>query len=200
MSSSMDTLQLAINQIDDGQAKDQLVARDTIGPIPGATSDLRRVSLDPLHWRNVRWLLGAEALVAGVLALVGLIGVYLVAPHHVGFTVAGLILTPTLSWVMLGIAATAVASLLYRRLALVSTAVVGTCALGLVIVAAVAAAHHAPGPLGFTTAAIVLWAVVFCYNLAVGMWAVPDHIEGPEWVPRRQKSRRAEGRDRDRIQ
>ncbi len=173
------------------------MARDTIGPVPGATSDLRRVSLNPPHWRNIRWLLGAEALATGLFGLAGLIGVYLVAPHDVGFTVAGLILTPTLSWVMLGIAAIAVASLLYRRLALVSTAVLGTCALGLVIVAAVAAAHHAPGPLGFTTAAIVLWAVVFCYNLALGMWVAPDHIEGPAWVPRR-RTRRAEDRDGDR--
>ncbi len=175
------------------------MARDTKGPVPGATSDLRRVSLDPPHWRNVQWLLGAEAVVTGMLGLAGLIGVYLVAPHDVGFTVAGIILTPTLSWVMLGIAATATASLFYRRLALLFTAVLATCAIAMVVISAVSAAHHVPGPLGFTPADIVLWAVVFCYSLAVGMWAAPDHIEGPAWVPRRRKTPPAEGRDADRL-
>ena len=166
------------------------MARDTRGPVPGATSELRRVSLNRPHWRNVRWLLGAEALGAGILGLAGLIGVFVVAPHDVAFTVAGVILTPTLSWVMLGIAATAVAALLCRRLALLFTAVLSSCAVALVVISAVSAAPHAPGPLGFTAAAILLWAVVFCYNFAVGMWLVPDNIEGPAWVPRRQKTRR----------
>ena len=202
MSSNLDTVQLASNGAQphqvDGQTKDEVVARDTTGPVPGATSDLRRVSLNPSHWRNARWLLGAEALVAGMLGLTGLIGVFRVAPHD-RFPVAGLVLTPILSWVVLGIAAAAVAAMLYRWLALLLTGVLSASALALVVISAVGAAHHAPGPLGFTGAAILLWAVVFCYNLAVGMWLAPDHIEGPAWVPRRPKTRRAEDTDADRI-
>jgi len=169
------------------------MAKDTQGPVPGATSELRRVSLNQLHWRNARWLLAAEAAAAGVLGLAGLAGVFLVAPHGEGVRVAGLILTPTLSWVLLGIAAAAVAAVLYRRLALLFTTVLSSCALALAVISAMGAAHHVPGQLGFTAAAILLWAVVFCYNLGVGMWLVPDDIEGPAWVPRRRKTRPADG-------
>ena len=165
--------------------------RDTRGPVPGLTSDLRRVSLNPAHWHQSRWLLAAETLATAILGAAGLVGVYLVAPAGAGFAVAGLLLTPALSWVLLGVAAIAATSMLHRRLALVFSAAMTSCALALIMISAVAATHHAPGPLGLTAAAIVLWGVLACYNLALMMWLAPDQIEGPDWVPKRRAARRS---------
>ncbi|MFZ1178693.1 MAG: hypothetical protein WAO15_21010 [Mycobacterium sp.] len=171
--------------------------RDTRGPVPGATSDLRRVSLNPAHWRQSRWMLAAEALATALLGGVGMVGVFLVAPVGVGFSVAGLVLTPALSCVLLGVGATAAAAMIHRRLALLYSAAMSICAVGLVIISAAAATHHAPGPLGLTAAAIVLWGVLVCYNLALMMWLAPDQIEGPDWVPKRRKARHSNASDEE---
>lgn len=157
------------------------MARDTRGP--NETDNLRRVSVNPPRWRKGRWLLVAEAF---VVAIVGLAGVILVAPDGATFSLAGIPLTPTLSWVLMSLGAAAAGSATHRRLALLFCAVTATTALGFVIVAAVAGAQHSPGPMGFAPAAILGWAVVFCYNFALGFWLIPDHIEGPAWVPRLQ--------------
>ena len=160
------------------------MARDTRGPVPGATSGLRRVSLNPPHWRQARWLLAAEAAAAAMVGVAGLIGVA-VAPGGSGFRVAGVPLTPALSAVMLGIGAAAAAAMIHRRAAKLFSAGVTAAAVALMVICAVAAAHHDPGPLGFTAPAILIWAVLFCYNLGLGMWLLPDQIQGPEWLPRR---------------
>ncbi|BBZ44330.1 hypothetical protein MPRM_16110 [Mycobacterium parmense] len=159
--------------------------------MPPATSDLRRVSLNPAHWRQSRWLLAAEAGATAALGLVGLVGVFLVAPVGVGFSVAGLPLTPTLSWVLLGVGATAAVSMINRRVALMFTAATGICAGGLVIVTAVATTHQAGGPMGLAAGGIVLWGLLACYNLAVLMWLAPDQLEGPEWILKRRKAPRS---------
>lgn len=67
---------------------------------------------------------------------------------------------------------------------------------GLVFVGAVAAVHHAPGPLGFEPRDIVLHAVLAAVNFAVLYWLIPDALEGPDWV--RRPGRRAGQGTRDR--
>jgi hypothetical protein len=158
------------------------VAQETRGLVPGMTARLRRVSLNPRHWRQTRWLLAAEATVAIAIGVAGLITSVLTETTGTDFEVAGVPLTPTLSALLVIIGATAAASMVHRRAAKWFGAVLSVGAIALVVVSAVAAAHHDPGPLGFTAPAIVLWAVVFCYNLGLLMWLLPDQLEGPPWV------------------
>lgn len=170
------------------------MARDTRGPVPVGESDLRRFSLNPLHWRQARWMLCIEAVLVSLLGVAGLVGVYGATPRGTGVSVLGLDMTPVLSWTMLATGVAAAVSMLHRRFAMVFSAVVAVAALVMVIVSAVAAAHHDPGPLGFTAADTLLYGVLFCYNLAVGMWLVPNHIEGPTWMHVR-RSRARKGSD-----
>jgi|SRR5690242_8873987 len=170
------------------------MVRDTQGPVPEGRSNLRRVSLNPRHWHQARWMLSVESIILGLLGCAGLLAVYVVAPRGTGVALAGLDLTPALCWAIFALAVVAVISLLRRRFAVVFCAVVASTALAMVIIAAVAALHHRPGPLGLTAADTVLYAVLFCYHLAVGMWLFPDQIEGPAWV-RRRRSHRREGSD-----
>lgn len=167
------------------------MARDTRGPMPPQTADLRRVSLDAAHWRQGRRLLAVEAVATGLLGVVGLIGV-LVRPRDDGWRVLGVPLTPALSVVMLVIAAAAALTLTHRRAAKVFTLAMSAATVAVVIVCSVAAVHHDPGPLGFTAPAILLWAVLFCWSIGSAMWILPDQIEGPAWVPRRRANRHAD--------
>lgn len=172
------------------------MARDTRGPVPYGQTDLRRFSLNPSHWRQARRMLAGEAMAGAVIGAAGLIGVYLVRPRGTPVWALGLHMTPALSWAVLAVGVAAAVSMLHRRLAMVFTSAVGAASLVLVIVSAVATTHHAPGPLGFTAASTVLYGVIFCANLAIGMWLVPNHIEGPAWVSVKRATR--EGRRRSR--
>ena len=127
-------------------------------------------------------MLAGEASAATLLGLTGLLVVYLAGPRGTGVSIMGLDMTPALCWTLLAVGVAAAVAMLHRRIALVFCATVGSAALAMVIVSAVAATHHAPGPLGFTATATVLYAVFFCANLAIGMWLVPDHIEGQAWL------------------
>lgn len=69
-------------------------------------------------------------------------------------------------------------------------ALVGASSLVMIIICGIAAAHHARGPLGFTAPDDFLCAVLIAYNVAVGACLVPDHVEGPAWLPRCQFARR----------
>jgi hypothetical protein len=158
------------------------MARDTRGRVPGETTDLRRISLTSTHWRQSRWLLAAEA---GVVAVIVVGTLIVTRPGHGDPVVAGIRLTAALGWTLLAVAAAAGLATTSRGLALTFTAAVSLAAIVLVIVVAVAAAHHAH-PLGSTAPVLLMWAVLFCYNLAVAIWLVPDHIEGPAWVLRRR--------------
>ncbi|BBY21546.1 divalent metal cation transporter [Mycobacterium stomatepiae] len=164
------------------------MARGTRGP--NKTDNLRRVSVNPPRWRRGRWLLVTEAVVVTMIGLAGLLGVVFGAPTGAGFSLVGIPLTATLSWVMVGHGAAAALSATHRRLALLFCAVTATVTLGFVIVAAVAGVHQSPGPMGFTPATILWWAVLFCYNFALGFWLIPDRIEGPAWIPRRRTAGR----------
>jgi hypothetical protein len=159
--------------------------------MPPQTADLRRVSLNPSHWRQGRLILAGEAVATGVLGVVGLIGV-LVRPQHDGWWVLGVPLTPALSVVMLGIAALAAVSSMHRRTAKVFTLGMGAAAVALMIICSVAAVHHVPGPMGFTAPAILLWTILFCWSIASAMWILPDEIEGPAWISKRRTRHRTD--------
>lgn len=161
------------------------MARATRGQSPVGTPNLHRVNLDQPHWKQARWLLGGEAVVLALLGTVALCGVFLVEPRGTGFSLGTVTLTVALSWTLIGTAGAAAVAVLRRRLALWFTAVVSVAALLLMFVGATAGAHHDPGPLGFSAASTLFFAPIFCFNFAVGIWLVPNHIEGPAWLPRR---------------
>ncbi|CAN5299158.1 hypothetical protein BH11ACT7_BH11ACT7_01310 [soil metagenome] len=158
------------------------MARDTRGPVPVGKSDLRRFSLNPSHWRQARRMLAIEALLVTALGFTGVIVVALRAHRGSGVRVWGLDVTPALSWTLVGIGIAAGAALLHRRIAMVFTTSVTVTALTLIVVSGAAAVHDDPGPLGFTAGVTLLYGVLFSYNLAVGIWLVPNHIEGPTWI------------------
>lgn len=158
------------------------MARDTRGPVPYGDSDLRRVSLNPRHWRQARRMLFAQAFAALIVGLAGLIVVDVAVPRGTGAMAVGLILTPAFCWTMIVVGLGAATATLHRGLAKAFSVTVGIAALVMVFASAVAATHHDPGPMGFTPGAAVLYATFFCVNLAIGMWLVPNHIEGPAWV------------------
>lgn len=167
------------------------MARETRGPMPPETADLRQVSLNPPHWRQTRRLLAVEAAVTGAVGLIGLIGV-LVHPRSDGWRILGVPLTPALSTVMLCIAVAAALALTQRRAAVVFTLAMSAATLALMIICSVAAVRHQPGPLGFTASAILLWSILFCWSIGSAIWIAPDHIEGPAWIPRRRSHRHAD--------
>jgi hypothetical protein len=156
--------------------------------MPPQTADLRRVSLNPAHWRQARRLLALESVLTGVIGAVGLLGVAVSAGHR-GWRLLGVPLTLGLSVVMIVIALGAAASLVNRSVAKVFTLAMSAASLALMIICGVAAVHHAPGPLGFTAAAILLWTALFCYSIASLIWLLPDQIAGPAWVKRRERRR-----------
>ncbi len=162
------------------------MAEDTLGPVPGQTSNLQRVSQNPPHWQQARWLLIAEGAAAALIGVVGLIACAVRGWVGGGLFALGIPLTPALSAVLLIIGAAALGATTRRRVATVFTGLCSAAALALMIVCGVVAAHRDPGPLGFTEPAILLWAVLFCYNLGLGMWLASDHLEGPQWLPRRR--------------
>jgi hypothetical protein len=144
--------------------------------------------MDPSHWRQTRWMLCVEALVLITLGVVGLLGVFNASPRGTGTSALGLDMTPALSATILAVGVVATVCMLHRRLAMVFSAVVAVVAVFMVIVSAVAAVHEDPGPMGFTVGVTLLYAVLFSYNLAIAMWLIPDHIEGPAWVHRRRSN------------
>ncbi|GJF12981.1 hypothetical protein NGTWS0302_32660 [Mycolicibacterium cyprinidarum] len=146
---------------------------------------MQKVSLRPRHWRQARWLLGTEAVVLALIGIVALSGVFFGEPKGTGFSLGAVTFTPALSWTLIGVAGAAAVAVAQRRLALWFTAVTSVAALLLMFIGAVAGIHHEPGPLDFSAASTLLFTPIFCFNFAVGIWLVPDHIEGPGWLPRR---------------
>ncbi|RDH75530.1 hypothetical protein DVS77_26395 [Mycolicibacterium moriokaense] len=158
------------------------MARDTRGESPADTTTLVRVSLQPGHWRQGRRLLAAEAVCAAGLGILGL---------TTASVPLGLMPTAALGWLLVGVGMAAAIACAHRKVALGFTGVIAASALALTIICPVAAAHGAPGPLGFTVEATLLYAALFAYNFGVAVWLVPDHIEGPAWLPRRIARRRS---------
>lgn len=159
----------------------------TMGPVPGFTSGLRRVSVDPAHFRRGRWFLLAEGVLLSAFGVVGLVSAALY-PHAgpTGVPVLGLASTSAHSGMLLAFGVVAIAAVGNRRAALIVTALSAVAYVVLLFFGSVAAAHKLPTPMGFHDADIVLYGVLAVINLALLMWLIPDQLEGPAWVPRRR--------------
>lgn len=160
----------------------------TRGPVGRLTSGLRLTSRNAPHFRTGRPFLFVEG---AALAALGAWGFISAATHpHAGPTgapVSMLALTPWHSAVLVVIGVLAMLGVLQRHAAVVVTAVSAVVFLLLVFLGAVAAAHHAPGPLGFDNGDIVLHGVLAATNIGLLYWLIPDVLEGPDWVRRRHR-------------
>ncbi len=152
----------------------------TQSPFGRLTSGLRQVSRNPGHFRTGRKLLLAE----GILLIALGITEFISEATHPDGTVGALVLamTPWHSAMLLGYGVLAILGSLRRRAAITVTAVGAVAFAVLVIVGAVAAAHHAPGPLGLEPRDIVLHGALAALNFAVLYWLIPDVLEGPDWI------------------
>lgn len=161
---------------------------ETKGPVPGLTSRLRRVSLNPAHYRSGRWLLLAEGVLVAALGTAGII-VSAGQPGAGGASaeVLGLALTPAHSVFLVGFGALAMLFSLRRRAAVVLTVTATIGFLALLLIGGVATGDAASGPFGFDPHDIVLNGVLVGINLALLIWLVPDLLEGPAWVRRRRQ-------------
>ena len=140
-----------------------------------STSGLRLVSRNPSHFRNGRWFLLAEAALLIGLGSAGFVSAAM-HPHAApaGAPVLGLALTPWHSALLFGFGVLAVA----RRSPAPRSdsgdrAQCRVAFVALVIIGAVFAAHHVPGPLGFEPRDIVLHGVLAVASFAVLYWLIP---------------------------
>ncbi|WP_406813627.1 DUF4383 domain-containing protein [Mycobacterium sp. M23085] len=165
-----------------------------------STSGLRLVSRKPSHFRSGRWYLLADGVLLIGLGVAGFVSAAF-HPHAppTGAPVLWLALTPWHSALLAGLGALAVIGVVQRHAAIAATALCTVVFAALVIIGAVAAAHHAPGPLGFEARDIVLHGVLAAISFAVLYWLLPDVLEGPDWVPRKQTGNRARRRDSGRT-
>lgn len=158
----------------------------TRGPFGRLTSGLRLESRNAPHFRTGRWFVLADGV---VLVILGIWGFVSAATHPdagpAGAPVLVLALTPWHSAVLLVIGLAVMLSALQRHAAVVVNGAATVIFLLLVFIGAVAAAHHAPGPLGLDNGDIVLHGVLGTTNLALLYWLIPDVLEGPDWVKRR---------------
>jgi len=163
----------------------------TQGPVPGLTSGLRRVSLNPSHFRSGRWLVAAVGMAVIVLGIAGIIAL---AAHPGGGRVLGLGLPSWQVGLLLGFGMLAVVAALWRRMAVILTAGAAVLFVVMLVIASVAAARGTPRS-GFDASDIVLYGVLAGLNLALLMWLIPDSLEGPAWIPRRRRrpAKRARG-------
>ncbi|OCB36413.1 hypothetical protein A5676_21365 [Mycobacterium malmoense] len=162
----------------------------TRGPMGRLTSGLRPVSRKQSHFRSGRWLLLADA---ALLIALGAAGLVSAASHRhappTGAPVLGLALTPWHSTLLLGLGVLAAVGVVGRHAAVAAAALCTVVFAALVIIGAIAAAHHAPGPLGFEPRDIVLHGVLAVTSFAVLYWLLPDVLEGPDWVRRKETGR-----------
>ncbi len=156
----------------------------TQGPVPGHTSGLERVSLNPSHFRSGRWLVLAEG---AVLVALGSAGIILSATHHHDTRALGFELTAWSAGLLLGFGVLAVTAALWRRLAVKVTASAAVLFLMMLVITSVAAVRGEPQSSGFDASDIVLYGVLAALNLALLMWLAPDAVEGPAWIPRRRR-------------
>jgi uncharacterized protein DUF4383 len=166
----------------------------TAGHVPGLTSRLRTVPMDPRRFRSGRWFLLAEGVLVSAFAIAALIAA---AQHpHAGPTgapVLGLASTPAHSAILLALGVLAIGAVARRRAAVAVTALSAVAYLMLLFFSSVATARGMPTPLGFHAADILLHGVLAVVNLALLIWLIPDELGDKAWVPRR-------GRRRDRRQ
>ena len=96
---------------------------------------------------------------------------------------AGIVVTPALGALILALGAGAALATTRLSLARRFCGAVAIAALTLVIISGVAATNFTAGPLGFTDGATLLYSAVFVVHFAMGVWLIPDRLEGPEWTP-----------------
>lgn len=163
----------------------------TTGPVPGLTSDLRRVRMDPGRFRSGRWFVLAEGVLVCAFGIAGLVSSAL-HPHAgpAGAPVLGLASTPAHSATLLALGVAAIAAVGHRRAAVAVTALSAVAYTMLLFVGSVAAARSRPTPLGFHAADIVLHGLLAVANFALLMWLIPDELGDRAWVPRRGRGRR----------
>ncbi len=159
------------------------ITRSSFGRL---TSGMRQVSRNPGHFHTGRWCLLGEGV---LLIALGVAGFVSTTTHPdagpAGAPVLVLALTPWHSGLLLAFGLLAVVGTLERRAAIAVTTFGTLMFLVLVFVGAVAAVHHAPGPLGLDTPDIVLHGVLAAANFAILYWLIPDVLEGPDWVRKR---------------
>jgi Domain of unknown function (DUF4383) len=162
----------------------------TGGHVPGVTSGLRRIPMDPRRYRSGRWLLLAEGVLVSAFGIAGLISAAL-QPHEgpTGAPVLGFEMTAPHSAILLAFGLVAIAAVGNRRAAVTVTALSAIAYFMLLFFSSVATARAYPTPLGFHAAHIVLHAVLGVVNLALLMWLIPDELGDEAWGPRRGRSR-----------
>ncbi len=165
----------------------------TAGHVPGMTSGLRRVPMDPGRFHSGRWFVLAEGALVSAFGIVGLVSAAL-HPHAgpTGAPVFGLTATPWYSGMLLAFGVAAMACSPNRRAAITVTALSAVAYTLLLFVSSVATARDTPTPLGFHAADVLLHGVLAVVNLALLMWLIPDELGDEVWAPRRRRR----GRDR----
>lgn len=162
----------------------------TAGHVPGLTSRLRRIPMDPGRFHSGRWLLLAEGVLVSAFGIAGLVAAAL-HPHAgpTGASVLGLATTPGQSAILLAFGVVAIAAVGNRRAAITVTALSAVAYFMLLFVSSVATAYANPTPLGFHAADILLHGVLAAVNLALLMWLIPDELGDEVWAPRRRRKR-----------
>lgn len=162
----------------------------TAGHVPGVTSGLRRIPMDPGRFHSGRWLLLAEGVVVSAFGIAGLISAAL-HPHAgpTGAPVLGLAMTPAHSAMLLAFGVVAIAAIAKRRAAITVTALSAIAYFMLLFIGSVATVRARPTPFGFHAADIVLHGVLGIVNLALLMWFIPDELGDEAWGPRRGRTR-----------
>ena len=162
------------------------MGRSTLGRVPGRTDGLEKVSLDPSHWRTGRRLLVAQGVIVGVCGGVGL--AWAIAGEGArpaaGVALVGVSVSPVQAATLLGFGLLAVVAGVSRRAGVIFSGLAAVSWLVLMIICTVAAAHHAPGPMGFDLRDSLLYAALAAYNFGLLMWLSADALEGPAWVRR----------------
>ncbi len=162
----------------------------TAGHVPGVTSGLRRVPMDPGRFHSGRWFLLVEGALVSVFGVAGLVSAAL-HPHAgpTGAPVLGLTATAWYSGMLLAFGVAAMACSWNRRAAITVTALSAAAYTILLFISSVATARDKPTPLGFHAAEVLLHGVLAVVNLALLMWLIPDELGDEVWAPRRRRER-----------
>jgi Domain of unknown function (DUF4383) len=167
----------------------------TAGHVPGLTSRLRRVPMDPRRFRSGRWFLLAEGVLVSAFAIAGLVSGIL-HPHAgpTGTPVLGLASTPAHNAILLAFGVLAIAAVGKRRAAVTVTALSAVAYTMLLFFSSVATAQGMPTPLGLHAAHILLHGVLGVVNLGLLIWLIPDEMGDETWAPRRRRERDSDRR------
>lgn len=162
----------------------------TAGHVPGMTSGLRRVPMDPGRFHSGRWFLLIEGVLVSAFGIAGLVSAAM-HPHAgpTGAPVLGLTSTPAHSGLLLAFGVVAIAAVVHRRAAVTVTAVSAVGYTMLLFFTSVATARRVPTPMGFHAADILLHGILAVVNLALLMWLIPDELGDEVWAPRRRRGR-----------